>query len=227
MFVYIATHMLNHALGVWSLGQAEGMLAVSTAIWRSLPGTLVLYGAATVHFALALFTIYERRHWKLPAIEWIRLWAGFSLPWLLIGHVYSTRVADQWFAVAATYENVVGNLTRGGLQGWQVALLAPGWIHGCLGLWLTLRRYSLMQSLRPALMAIMVGLPLLSAAGFGAMTRTAIGAQAPARPEPAEKADIETWRRATVAAYFALIIGAAGAGLLRNAQERRARRPHM
>lgn len=227
MFVYIATHMLNHALGAWSLGSAEAALEVATLLWRSLPGTILLYGAAAIHFALALDTLYERRHWKLPAIEWVRLWAGFSLPWLLIGHVYSTRVADDWFAAAATYQNIVGALARGGLQGWQIALLAPGWIHGCLGLWISLRRYRPMQTLKPALIAIMVGLPVLSAVGFGAMTRATIAAPAPAKPDRVDKAEIESWRRATVAAYFALVIGAAGAGLLRNAREKRARRPHM
>ena len=223
MFVYIATHMLNHALGAWSLGSAEAGLETATAIWRSLPGTVLLYGAAAVHFALALDTLYERRHWKLPVIEWVRLWAGFSLPWLLIGHVYSTRVTDDWFAAVASYQNIVGALARGGLQGWQIALLAPGWIHGCLGLWITLRRYPLMQTLKPALVALMLGLPALSAVGFGAMTRETISTPAPARPDRAEKAEIESWRRATVAAYFALVIGAAGAGLLRNARERRKR----
>ncbi|MCB1540607.1 MAG: hypothetical protein KDJ25_07085 [Rhodoblastus sp.] len=223
MFVYISTHMLNHALGLRSLGHAEAALGIATALWRSLPGTILLYGAASVHFALALTTLYERRHWKLPAIEWVRLWAGFSLPWLLIGHVYSTRVADQWFAAAATYQNVVGTLARGGLQGWQIALLAPGWIHGCLGLWITLRRYPLMLALKPALVAIMIGLPILSAVGFGAMTRAAIAAPAPSKPDRAEKTEIEAWRRATVVVYFALIFGAAGAGLLRNAREKRKR----
>ena len=223
MFVYIATHMLNHALGAWSLGHAEDALELAVAIWRSLPGTILLYGAAAVHFALALSTLYERRHWNLPAIEWLRLWAGFSLPWLLIGHVYSTRVADEWFAAAATYQNIVGALARGGLQGWQIALLAPGWIHGCLGLWITLRRYPLMRRLKPALIALMVGLPVLSAAGFGAMTRATIAAPAPAKPDRVEKIEIENWRRATVAVYLALVVGAAGAGLLRNAREKKQR----
>lgn len=223
MFVYIATHMLNHAIGAWSLDHAEVALEVATALWRSLPGTILLYGAAAIHFALALTTLYERRHWQLPLVEWVRLWAGFSLPWLLIGHVYSTRVADEWFEAVATYQNIVGTLARGGLQGWQIALLAPGWIHGCLGLWITLRRYDLMRRIKPALIVLMVGLPVLSALGFGAMTRATIAAPAPTKPDRAEKAEMETWRRATVGVYFALIIGAAGAGLLRNARERRAR----
>ncbi|MFO1168299.1 MAG: hypothetical protein U1E19_09325 [Rhodoblastus sp.] len=223
MFIYIATHMLNHAIGAWSLAHAEEALEVATALWRSLPGTILLYGAAAIHFALALTTLYERRHWRLPLVEWVRLWAGFSLPWLLIGHVYSTRVADEWFAAVATYQNIVGTLARGGLQGWQIALLAPGWIHGCLGLWITLRRYDLMRRLKPALIVLMVGLPILSALGFGAMTRATVAAPAPIKPDRTEKAEIETWRRLTVGVYFALIFGAAGAGLLRNAREKRAR----
>ncbi|MFV0280949.1 MAG: hypothetical protein ACK5JM_09365 [Rhodoblastus sp.] len=225
MFVYITTHMLNHAIGVFSLDRAEAALAYTIVLWRSLPGTILLYGASMLHFALALHTLYERRFWRLPLIEWVRLWAGFSLPWLLIGHIFATRVSDDWFAAAATYRNVIGALARGGLQGWQIALLAPGWIHGCLGLWISLRRYRLMQTLKPALIAIMAGLPLASGAGFAAMTRATLAtpASAPGKPDRAEKAELDYWRRATILTYFTLVLGAAGAGLLRNAHERRKR----
>src|SRR3954471_11427169 len=61
LFVYIFSHLLNHALGLVSLAAAERMLFVAKDVWYSLPGTIVLYGAAATHVALALRTLYTRQ----------------------------------------------------------------------------------------------------------------------------------------------------------------------
>ena len=219
MFAYIFLHMTNHAIGAWSIAYAEAGLQLAMKVWQSRPGTIALYGAAITHFALALNTIYARRHWRLPAVEWLRLWAGFSLPTLLIGHVFATRVAGDWYELDTTYQNVVGMLVRGGLQGWQISLLAPGWVHGCLGLWLSLRRYPLMQRLRPALLAFMIGMPVLSAVGFTAMAGAVVG-KPPAdgyQTTSEQKAALDLWRRVSIGLYLLLLGGAAGAGFVRNA----------
>src|SRR5450631_1605777 len=80
MFAYIAIHLVNHALGIVSLALAESGLRLALAFWRSPPATLLLYGAAAMHFSLALWTLYSRREWGLPWIEVLRLASGFSLP---------------------------------------------------------------------------------------------------------------------------------------------------
>ncbi|WP_408257506.1 hypothetical protein [Paraburkholderia xenovorans] len=68
---YLSLHLENHTLGIWSLDLAARC-------------TVLLYGSAGLNFALALRKVYERRnHWTLPLAEWIRLWAGLSLPVLL------------------------------------------------------------------------------------------------------------------------------------------------
>src|SRR3954452_19506584 len=82
MFLYLAIHLLNHALGVISLDLAEEGLRIEMAIWRSPPGTLLLYGSAGTHFALALWTVYARSEWKLPVVEILRLFSGFTFPLL-------------------------------------------------------------------------------------------------------------------------------------------------
>ena len=75
LLVYLSLHLVNHALGIWSLDLAGRGLALALRVWRSAPGTLLLYGASLLHFSLALRTIYGRRHWKMPLTEWVRLWA--------------------------------------------------------------------------------------------------------------------------------------------------------
>jgi adenylate cyclase len=73
MLIYIAVHLANHALGLISLDVAEAGLRVAVIIWHSVPLTLVLYGAAATHVVLAIFAIYERRTFKLPATELLRI----------------------------------------------------------------------------------------------------------------------------------------------------------
>lgn len=171
LFTYLVTHFTNHMLGLVSLEAAESGLKLALALWHSLPGTILLYGAAALHFALALYTLYTRREWKLPPIEYLRLWAGFSLPLLLIGHATVTRLGASLHAVTPTYAHTVAAIIGGGSQEWQIALLAPGWLHGCLGLWLSLRRYELMRRLKPLLIGIVICVPLISAIGFMSMGR--------------------------------------------------------
>ncbi len=107
----------------------------------------------------------ERRHWTLPAAEWLRLWAGVSLPLLLIRHAVGTRVGDFVLWLEPSYEKVVVALITTGTQGLQLALLAPGWVHGCLGLWFRVRHYAPMRqreagACHPArALASAVGLP--------------------------------------------------------------------
>jgi len=162
MFAYITIHLVNHALGIVSLSLAESGLRVEMVFWRSPPITLLLYGAALIHF----WTLYSRREWKLPRIEILRLASGFTFPLLPIGHAVTTRLGDTLFAIRPTYATIIANLLMAGTQGMQLALLAPGWLHGCLGLWITLRRFHAMQQIKPLLVALVVLIPLLAAAGF-------------------------------------------------------------
>src|SRR5512134_2311008 len=86
LFAYIGAHMFNHALGLVSLEAAEAGMAIGVEVWYSTTGTFVLYGAAATHFLLALWAVYERRTFRLPPAELLRIALGFTLPIVLIGH---------------------------------------------------------------------------------------------------------------------------------------------
>lgn len=49
LWIYISVHLINHALGVWSIDIAERGLTLAIGLWQSLPGTILLYGAAGLH----------------------------------------------------------------------------------------------------------------------------------------------------------------------------------
>ncbi|MGF6778485.1 hypothetical protein [Paraburkholderia sp. GAS334] len=225
LLIYLFLHLVNHALGIWSLDLAGRGLTLALRLWHSVPGTIALYGAASLHFALAVRTIYGRRHWALPPTEWIRLWAGLSLPLLLIRHAVATRLSASLYGFEPNYERVIIVLLTSGTQGLQLALLAPGWIHGCLGLWFRLRHYPLARRAKPALLAFVVLLPLLSAAGFVRMMQ-AVVAKSVVLPAPdpklvAHQLALDAWRHNLITLYLSLIVSAFVAGHLRNWLERR------
>jgi adenylate cyclase len=228
LLTYLFLHLVNHALGIWSLDLAGRGLTLALRLWHTWPGTLLLYGAASLHFSLALRTIYGRRQWALPPTEWVRLWAGLSLPLLLIRHAVTTRLAASLYGFEPNYERIVILLITSGTQGLQLALLAPGWLHGCLGLWLRLRHYPAVHRAKPALLAVLVGMPLLSAAGFVRMKRAVVAMHAslPAiDPKLAgHQVSLAAWRHDLVTLYLSLIVSAFVAGQLRNWLERRTSR---
>jgi adenylate cyclase len=170
-----------------------------------------------VHFALALRTLYTRREWNLPWIEILRLASGFSFPLLLIGHVVKTRLADTLFDVTPSYLTIITNLQMAGAQGTQLALLAPGWLHGCLGLWITLRRFELMRRIKYVLIAFTAALPLLAAAGFFRMAAEINTRDMPAlaRATALEQAALAAWKDDLTYAYVFAVLAAVALGRLR------------
>jgi adenylate cyclase len=179
LFTYIGAHLTNHALGLISLDTAERGMEIAVEVWYSVPGTLLLYGAAATHFILALWAVYERRTFRLPPLELLRIALGFTLPIILIGHAANTRLAYEMFGLSSDYTRVVANLWAADQQGLQLGLLAPGWLHGCLGLNFAFKRRPLFRQLRFVLFAIALLLPVFSALGF-----IAWGASCPPIPWP-------------------------------------------
>lgn len=225
LLIYLSLHLINHALGIWSLDLAGRGLMLALRVWRSAPGTVLLYGASLLHFSLALRTIYGRRQWKLPLTEWVRLWAGLSLPLLLIRHVVSTRLASSLYGFEPNYERIVISLVTSGTQGLQLALLAPGWVHGCLGLWLRMRHHAAVRRAKSFLIALLVLMPTLSAVGFVRMKQAVLALRVgPLQADPklvSHQLTLDTWRHHILMLYLSLLIGAFVAGQLRNWRERR------
>jgi len=134
LFAYVTAHLANHALGLISVNVAEVGLRLAVAFWHSLLGTVLVYSAASIHVALSIGAVYERRTLRMPATEALRIALGFGIPLLLIGHLTSTRFAFELYGVRSDYARIVWTLWTSDSEGRQLALLAPGWLHGCFGL---------------------------------------------------------------------------------------------
>ena len=232
LFTYIGAHLINHALGLISLDTAEAGMGIAVEVWYSLPGTILLYGAFTIHFMMALFAVYERRTFRLPPLELLRIVLGFTMPILLIGHAASTRLAYELFGLSSDYTRVVSNLWATGSQGWQLGLMAPGWLHGCLGLHFAFNRRWWYRQFRFVLFSVALLLPVLAALGFIAMgkelaTSPAAAAAALEYLSPAnavQRLAIAQWKDNLLNWYFAIIGGAFIAREIRNLIERRRKR---
>jgi len=170
LYAYVALHLVNHAVGLHSLAAAEAMLAVAVAVWSSVPGTVLLYGAAAVHVVLALLALYDRRTLRMPAVEALRYVLGFAIPLLLIGHAFATRgVAEM--GGSPTYQRIVWQVFEGDRAWRQFGLVVLVWTHGSIGIALWLRHRQGFARFSHALAAAAVLLPALALAGFVSMGR--------------------------------------------------------
>ena len=143
LFGYVASHLINHALGIVSLSAMDDGRFVFLAIWRNPVGTLALYGALTIHIALTLWSLYARRSLRMHRWELVQMLVGLAIPPLLAQHILGTRVVNEFFGIDTGYLYALLSYTqfspRLGIQ--QIILLALAWVHGCIGLhfWLRLK----------------------------------------------------------------------------------------
>ena len=168
LLTYLATHLLNHALGLISLeamGWGRGWFLF---FWRNGVGTALLYGALVIHFALALWAIYQRHHLRMPLWEALQLALGLCIPPLLAVHFVGTRLAYEWYGVQDSYPKVVLALWKlNPVNGARQALvIVIAWLHGCIGFhyWLRLRPWY--SRYAPLFFALALLLPVSALLGF-------------------------------------------------------------
>src|ERR1700754_1635885 len=230
LFGYIAQHLVNHALGLVSVALAERGLVWALAVWHSVPGTLLLYGVAGVHVALAFDAIYSRRTLRAAPLDLLRILLGLGIPTLLIGPIATTRLSWELYGQSSQYSRVVWSLWTTNGQGRQLALLVPGWAHGCLGLHLAFSARPAYRRWRRVLWAAALLLPVLGALGFFAMGKELEGDRANRATLDAglalhagAGASLARTRDALLAVYAAACVGVFAARGGRTVGERRAR----
>jgi adenylate cyclase len=219
MLCYLASHLVNHALGLVSLDAAETVLSGAVQFWGHPLVTVILYGAAAVHVALAIVSVYERRTFRLPPVELLRIALGLWLPVMLIGHAITTRLEHELVGAPSTYARVLSDLWARDGEWQHMGLLAPGWLHGCLGLNFAFGRRPFWRRYRFVLFSVALLLPVLSALGFVEMGReldrqhhanasavvTGVQPSNTATVPPEASSAIATWRAGLLWGYLGLI----------------------
>src|SRR5437588_12925492 len=136
MLSYVTMHLLNHAVGLISLAAMERMLRWVMALWTQWPMQLLLYGSFVVHYALALWALWQRRSLRLRTSEWAQLALGFAIPLLLLRHVVNIRLATDFFGTSLDdYSFVlwVYTVRAPWLGVIQVIVLVVAWSHPMIG----------------------------------------------------------------------------------------------
>ncbi len=169
MLAYVTMHLSNHAVGLVSLSAMERVLAFVLAVWSSPPAKALLYGGGFfLHYALALWALWQRRTLRLRAGELMQIVLGFAIPILLVRHVVATRIADDWFGTHYLYYRFLlwGFFVRSPEHGaWQLATLIVAWSHAMIGLHFWLRVRPWYARVQPAALVVAVLVPVLSVLG--------------------------------------------------------------
>lgn len=181
LFAYVTTHLLNHALGLFGLSAMEAGRTVFLFLWRNPVGMLALYGSLTIHLGLALWSLFQRRQFRIPLWEAAQLLLGLTIPLLLITHAVGTHLASVQYGAIDSYTRMMLSFwSRPEMGIRQVLLLLVAWAHGCIGLhfWLRIKPWYRRATQFIAALALLV--PLLALVGFvGAMREVTDLAQRP------------------------------------------------
>ncbi|MBL8707505.1 MAG: adenylate/guanylate cyclase domain-containing protein [Rhodospirillales bacterium] len=234
LFTYVTLHLVNHALGLVSLDAMIGGMGYARLVWRNPAGATLLYGALLIHFSLALWAIYQRRRWSLPADEWTRLVLGLSIIPALALHVTGTRIAHALYDIDIGYRFVLMATWLGDPATlWrQVLGLLIAWIHGCIGVHLVGRLQPWYRRWIALFYALAILLPVLALLGFvqGGRAVEALVADpawweayraATHLPTAAEIASIYAIERAILWTFCTLVVGAVLARIAANIVARR------
>src|SRR5436190_7174094 len=168
MLSYVTMHLLNHALGLVSLQTMERALGLIYPIWSQYPTQTLLYGAFLVHYALALWALWQRRTLRLRGSELAQLVLGFAIPILLARHVVANRVGDTFFHTDSGYYSFVlwALFVRQPSMGvLQLITLVVAWSHAMIGLYFWLRVRPWFERMRALGLVIAVLVPVLAILG--------------------------------------------------------------
>ena len=165
LMLFAATHLANHAVGLWSLADMEAVRLWFTGFWRSTPMTVVMVGAIAIHVCLAIWKLILGKTWRMPWWQWAQIGLGFAIPLFLAEHLLSTRIIHEVFGMDDKYA-IVLLATWPSKQWGMIYLIAAVWLHGCIGVHYWARLYPLYSRLRLWLASIALLLPVLAYLGF-------------------------------------------------------------
>lgn len=174
LFLFAATHFLNHAVGLFNLEAMDQAQGWRLAVTRSWPGVIILAGALVIHIVFGLLKLLGRRTLRLPAWELTQLILGLVIPFLLLPHVIDTHVAHSLFDVQDSYLYELARLWPTSALS-QSLLLVIVWAHGCLGIHHWLKVKSWYRALQPLLLLIAIAIPVAALAGFIVSGRAVAG----------------------------------------------------
>ncbi len=165
LLAFVFMHLTNHALGIFGLTVMEMVQVVRVSIWRSWPGTFILCAAVIVHMVLGLKRLIERRTWRLPIDEVVKIVLALLIPTLLANHIIANGYLPRVFTMDTSYSAALYHMwPNRALQ--NTLMLTVVWTHGILGLHHVLRAQYWYPNWRAVFLSVAIALPLLALTGF-------------------------------------------------------------
>jgi len=199
LFVYVAFHLVNVSLGLYSIGLMDAARPYFQGFWTSIPGVALLTLAFTTHAVLGLHALFWRNSFRMTGLDAAQLLTSLCIIPLLVPHVVGTLIAADLFAYDPTFRSVLGlfwvDVPAEGLR--QVFTLVFVWVHGVIGLFTWMRVQRWWGRVSAILYPLAVVIPVLALLGFvhagKELTAPAPAAvEESAAPAPAEAASDET-----------------------------------
>jgi adenylate cyclase len=167
LLVFVISHLANHALLLISIDTANGGLAVFEAVWRSIPGQVIISATFIAHLAIALWSLYKRQTLRMHPWEWIQLVLGFAIPFQLFAHFIGTAYIAQEYGTLSDYYYIlwvfwIASPLDGILQS---VILVVAWGHAAIGIHFWLRLKPWYRSWAPWLLVFAIALPMLALLG--------------------------------------------------------------
>ena len=172
MVIFLLGHLSNLSLGIFSIELMDQALPYMMWLWQSNVG-LALLGGATISYLLIMLirmfqSVFQGQILKMKFWQLVHLFTGLAFPFLLIGHVISTRGMHEIADVVPSYAVMVSWYwvlePEVGVQ--RVIGLVALWIHLGIGLYYWLRVSPFFGYLKPLLNPFIVLVPALALAGF-------------------------------------------------------------
>jgi adenylate cyclase len=168
LLVYVTLHLANHMLGVISVEAMNAGLSFTIAPWRTLPGTVLLAGAALLHTGAALLRLYLRRTLRMHPWQVAQVVLGLLIPLLLMGHAIAGRGLHEAFDTRGNYSTELFALfiVAPDMGVLQAVLLVVVWMHACIGIHTWLRLKPWYAARQYYIFALAVLWPMLALAGY-------------------------------------------------------------
>ncbi len=194
LMTFVLTHFLNHATGIFGVAAMSEVQNWRSSLWRSWPGTILLYGSLSAHVILALRRALGRRTWRMPVMEAFQILLGILIPLLLLKHVIGTRALSSAAGTDDSYINVLRYLWPDNAL-LMASAICVVWVHGTIGLYYYFSIRQWFRNLRVPFFVISAIIPLLALAGFVSAGRESLRLATP----------VEQWKAQQSSAYDQLL----------------------
>ncbi|WP_158554750.1 2Fe-2S iron-sulfur cluster-binding protein [Methylovirgula sp. 4M-Z18] len=169
IFAFIADHLANLSLSLWSPDTAEDWRPILMGGWTNPVGQTALALAALVHSGLGFYTIAVRRTLTMRIRDAVQIGLGLAVPPLLVNHAVSSIMV--WRLVEdfnLNYQFVLSSfwIFHPLLAYQQLALLVIVWLHGVIGLYSWMVLHAWWRKVGGPILVALLAVPVLAILGF-------------------------------------------------------------